>query len=688
LEPVTASLARARREALLWGAASTSLVLVELAVRKAPVVALALTGALALGLALAAGGLFGFASAWLARGSELRRVLAGLAVGGGGCWVQLDALGVGPELRRHNRQALLALLVCVSLGLGVALMLWAYWRVTREPRRTPARTTVGVLLLLVATAAVAVDWILPADLHVPTHAVLAWAAFAAVGLAASSLWLRDAPGGLVSGLLLAGALAGALPWLLPWPAAAAHGTLAAPVPAALLRFARRITDWDGDGYSSQFAHGDCAGLNAAVAPGVLDVPGDGVDQDCSGADRRAEEPAPGTAAARPTEPTGVVLITIDTLRADRVGRAGPDDPTPALSAWARHAVRFERAYTAGGWTALALPSLMRGEYPRRLAWTHLDETTSSHLLRRAEPRAPGEVRKRVLGLPLAEPRPSLQALLKADGVRAGAVVDDGFSGYLSARTGAFRDFDPHVELTALRHGPRGDAGTTDAAIAVIDQLAAAPRFFLWVHYFGPHAPTTWHPEIPRRGTSTADAYDHEVRFADLQVGRLLAHVTALQPAHAMAVIVTADHGEALGRLERHHGNALDDATVAVPLLLATPGEPGGRVSPAVVSSVDVMPTVLGLLGVAAPPGLDGVDLRRSAAGQAPPDRVVISETWRFDRDARRFADQVAAISSRGRQTFDVLDQNWLDADGAPDAARLRSALSDYLDQVGGPNLRD
>jgi arylsulfatase A-like enzyme len=273
-------------------------------------------------------------------------------------------------------------------------------------------------------------------------------------------------------------------------------------------------------------------------------------------------------------------------------------------------------------------------------------------------------------------------------VPAAAVVDDGRSGYLAARLGAFRDFEPYVEVQQLPPERRGDAATTDAAIATLDRLAAGPRFFLWVHYFGPHAPTTWHPEVPRRGDGIADGYDHEVRFADLQVGRLLAHVATLEPAHRMAVIVTADHGEVLGTFDRHHGLSVEETNVAVPLLMAAPGLDGGRSSAALVSLVDVMPTVLGLLGVAAPPGLDGIDLRRSAAGQAQANRVVIAETWRFDRDARRLVDQVAAISSRGRQTFDVLDQNWLEPDGDAEAARLRGALTDYLDQVGGPSLRE
>jgi hypothetical protein len=689
LRGVTASLARARREALLWGASGTLLVLAELLARSAPATTLALTGALALGLALAVGGAFGFASGWLVRGSQLRRVVAGLALGGAGCWYELDTLHVVPALRLgHNPQALLALLVCASLGLGLALVLWAYWHVTREPRRTSARTTVGVLLLLIATAGVVVDHVLPADLHQPTRAALEWASFVAVGLAASTLWLRDAPHRVEARLLLAAALVGVLPWFLQWPPAAAHATLATPVPAALLRFARRLTDWDGDGYSSGFGHGDCAALNGAIAPGAFDVPGDGVDQNCRGGDRQAVVATPARATARPDAPTGVVLITIDALRADRVGRSDQDGATPAISAWARRAVRFEHAYAAGGWTNLSLTSLMRGAYPRRLAWTRLEETTSGRLLRRTDPRRPGEVPRKVVGVPLTDPRPSLPAALKADGVPAAAVVDDGSSGYLSRRAGGFAGFEPHVEMAALPFERRNDAATTDAAIATLDRLTAAPRFFLWVHYFGPHLPTTWHPEVPRRGNSVADGYDHEVRFADLQVGRLLAHVATLEPAHQMAVIVTADHGEILNRLERHHGNSVDDATVAVPLLLAAPGLAGGTSSPALVSLVDVMPTVLGVLGVPAPPGLDGLDLRRAAAGQAPDDRVVIAETWRFDGDARRAVDLTAAISLHGRQTFDVLDQDWLDPEGDAEAARLRHALTDYLEQVGGPTLRD
>src|SRR5690606_3721838 len=108
------------------------------------------------------------------------------------------------------------------------------------------------------------------------------------------------------------------------------------------------------------------------------------------------------AADRPgPAPLSVVLISIDTLRADRMSLYGYGrDTTPSIDEWAKNATRFDRAYTGGPWTSLALSSMFRGVYPRRLEWTFLWETTRLRLLRRGEPTMPGERKVKVYATPI------------------------------------------------------------------------------------------------------------------------------------------------------------------------------------------------------------------------------------------------------------------------------------------------
>jgi len=307
------------------------------------------------------------------------------------------------------------------------------------------------------------------------------------------------------------------------------------------------------------------------------------------------------------------------------------------------------------------------------------------LLRVSEPLQPGEVVQKVFALPLSEKRLMLTSLLKQADVRTGAVVDDGFSGYLDRSLGAFRDFDEYVEVDELPRGRRNDVGTTDCAIDMLQRLSSAERFFLWIHYFGPHAPSVKHAEVPSFGEGVAADYAHEIRFTDLQFGRLLARLDELEQARPLAVFVTADHGEDLTRYERHHGLSVSPGSIHIPLVLRLPGDTQPTASSAVVSLVDVMPTVLGLYGIPAPEPLDGLDLRgaRSAAAGA---RVVLAETWRFNRDGRRVVDQVAAISAAGQVVFDSLDQSWSALDGA--GVPVEASLVTYLEQVSGPTLAD
>ncbi len=288
------------------------------------------------------------------------------------------------------------------------------------------------------------------------------------------------------------------------------------------------------------------------------------------------------ACSAPPEPdprprTPVVIITLDTTRADRIGCYGYDlAETPAIDALAARGTRFARAYTPVPLTIPAHSSLFTGLLPPH------------HGVRDN-----GDQR-------LAEQATTLAERLTAHGWTTHAAVaafvtqahwgfGQGFAGY-DDRLGVPSD---RLSWRAERDGSE----VVDQALTALD----AGADFLWVHLFEPHSP--YEPPEPYRSRHQGRPYDGEIAAADAQVGRLLAAL----PEDAL-IVVAGDHGEALGEGgEQQHGLLLGEATLHVPLILAGPGVPSG-VEQRPVSLVDVAPTLLRLLGLPLDPDMDGQDL--------------------------------------------------------------------------------
>jgi choline-sulfatase len=323
-------------------------------------------------------------------------------------------------------------------------------------------------------------------------------------------------------------------------------------------------------------------------------------------------------------PPNLLLVTVDTLRADRVGAYGGAAGTPALDRLAREGVRFATASAAAPLTLPSHATILSGLLPPH------------HGLRdNGAGRFP-------------EDRPTLATLLAGAGYRTGAFVS---AFVLDRRFGLARGFevyDDEVErsregVAALESERRGDR-TVDRALAWLAGSAGGDRrpFFLWVHLYDPHFP--YRPPEPYRSRSPGggahSAYDGEVAFADAQVGRLLDALDRRGLAGRTVVAAAADHGEALGEHgEPTHGLFLYESTLRVPLLLRLPGRPGGRTVTTPVSLADLAPTLAGLLGrdlrdAAMAPGasgaggrLDGRDLAADlAAGREPAPADLYAET--------------------------------------------------------------
>jgi arylsulfatase A-like enzyme len=713
----------ARRPSLVLASPLVLLLACAFDLRELPA-APAASALLALGaLALALGALQG--ALWELGFAVLRRVPRWLAgsVWLAACtllawWLCEDLAAFARLGTAYHRFAVWTLSACGVAAPGLAAVLLALQPSAAHPlgwlpgSGARVRWLGGTLLMLGAIAAFVADRRLFVGLYPSAHlalrAMCVWlASFALVTVVRlPPRPARRAAGALAfvrASWLLPAALA-LLALVLATPARSALALLAlGPWPRLVIETGRQLSDFDRDGFSAWLAGGDCAPFDSRVHPAAREIPGNGRDDNClfGDAPRRAplSRETAHAAAAQPA-PLDLVLITIDSLRTDRIGAydsaCGPTglDTTPQLDAWARDALLFERAYTPGGWTSIAISSLMRGVYPRRIDWTRMFETGRYQLVPRAALATlpPGEGAIKMFPLPITDPHPTLGEWLSQRGMRTIAVVDDGFSELLSQPARLAPGFQIHREVDELPRSRRGDRGTVELAMRELNAVPADQRFFMWIHFFGPHTPNVRHRGVRLDGDTLAQGYEHEVRVLDAELGRLL-RVLAARP-RPPAVFVTADHGEEFIEGGRHHGWSLHDDVLQVPLIARVPGWPRGR-SRVPVSLVDLMPTLCELSATPCPAELDGRPLGPLLAAPASAARVLLADTWRFDRAGRLQHAESAAVHGDVKVVYEPRDGSWSRIERSARGERrlplvptlplpaLR-ALSAYVESASGP----
>jgi choline-sulfatase len=399
-----------------------------------------------------------------------------------------------------------------------------------------------------------------------------------------------------------------------------------------------------------------------------------------------------------SRPPNVVLITLDTTRADHIGaygyaRAG----TPALDGLARDGVLFERALTAAPVTLPAHASLLTGTYP----FVHGVRNNGNFAL--------------------GESVPTLATALHDRGYRTAAFVS---AFVLDRRAGLARGFDVYDDRLSLER--RGDR-TAAAAIAWLQSLrparpelveGRAVPFLLWLHLYDPHDPYV--PPEPFGKTFADRPYDGEIAFDDQVIASVLREVGRLAPESSTIVAVAGDHGESLGEHgEATHAVFVYDSTLRIPFIVAWPGRlPAGRRVSAPVSGIDVAPTLLDLAGVPSLGGAQGrslVALMRGSGGEkAPPTyaesyfplfymnwaplRSIQDGTWKFidaptpelydlaaDAGERtNLADRLPARVSSARQALDALTGGVAGAMKERTVDRETAAKLASLGYVGAP----
>ncbi|MEK7283241.1 MAG: sulfatase [Acidobacteriota bacterium] len=349
----------------------------------------------------------------------------------------------------------------------------------------------------------------------------------------------------------------------------------------------------------------------------------------------------GARAPRPN----VLLITVDTLRADRLGCYGYARATsPNIDRLAARGVLFERAFTTLPRTTQSVASIMTGRYPKAHGARGLFSSLSS------------------ANLTLAE-------ILKEDGYDTAAFVSNLF---LRPGQGFEQGFDRYDNPQRRWEG-NSAAEITEAAIAWLRSRPADRPFFLWVHYLDPHwtyrpsapfdrlfdpdftGPFTLYDDLegkrltkgqvifenrlpPRQVEHVAALYDGEIAQADAALGALLDALERPEGRPLLAVF-TSDHGESLGEHDYHfaHGEYLYQESLRIPLILALPGGVAAGSRPdALAENVDIAPTILALVGISRMQGVDGRPLlisgRTAGPGTAggfspaPGRRVVLAES--------------------------------------------------------------
>jgi choline-sulfatase len=345
----------------------------------------------------------------------------------------------------------------------------------------------------------------------------------------------------------------------------------------------------------------------------------------------------------PAERPSILLLTLDTTRADAIGPEAKGIETPAFDALAARGRRFRSAYSPVPETLPAHASLLSGLYP-----------------------AGHGVHENGRTVPAATPL--VAERLRGSGYRTAAFVS---AFVLARRFGLARGFETYDDETGSERNERSAKDTTDRALAWLERSAEGP-LFLWVHYYDPHHP--YEPPEPYRSRYAKAPYLGEVAAMDEQLGRLVEAFERRARGRA-AFVVVGDHGESLGdHGEAQHGRLLYQAAMHVPLVLAGPGVAAG-VSDAPVSARRVFHTLLDLAGLDAALSLRGAQ-----------DEVVLGEAMKPFL-AYGWQPQVMAVDARhkailaGRiEAYDLAADPAEATDlgeRAPLTRPLRNALRDY-----------
>jgi len=342
---------------------------------------------------------------------------------------------------------------------------------------------------------------------------------------------------------------------------------------------RLLLDVDGDGVAWVLGGGDCDDFDGTRHPLAMEVPANGVDEDCDGRDRPwrdvAVKIAPFVSEKGKKEELNVIVLCVDALRFDHTGFGGYGrNTTPRLDELAARSWVFEEAVAPSSTTRETIPALLSGKYPSGIQWVKGSKINQ-----------------------VAADEKLLPALLKARGYQTIGLVDEWLRRFLPSFRRGFDQYEvPYGDLKWHLFGQQAAPYTTFRAIQLLSRLRSPRPFFLYLQYEAPHHPYVRHEGIPSFGDRPIDLYDHEIAYADHFVGILMDFLEFANMMDRTIVVVYGDHGEEFGEHGgERHSRTVHRESVHVALLVHVPGKGHARISER-VSLVDVFPTLLDLLG--------------------------------------------------------------------------------------------
>lgn len=322
------------------------------------------------------------------------------------------------------------------------------------------------------------------------------------------------------------------------------------------------------------------------------------------ADVSAVPPVAAAAASALPAAANVLMISVDSLRADMPWAGYPRDVAPRLTALEKKCVSYTRAYSVASHTAPSVSAMFFGKYPTELKRDGFFSTR------------------------FAKENTSFVSLLASAGVKTvsghaheymrRAGWDQGFSRYdLIPGLVWYPDLDENVTAKAMSE-------LAQKQLSELGELGKEGRFFAWYHFLDPHAKWIEHGNegVASWGKKNRDLYDGEVTYADMHIGKLLDFVATQPWADRTVVIFTSDHGEGVGdHAQNYHGYQVWETMVHVPLFVCAPGLTPRHVDTP-RSLIDIGPTVLEAFGQKAPADYRGTSLLSEVLGSVVPARDV------------------------------------------------------------------
>jgi choline-sulfatase len=441
-------------------------------------------------------------------------------------------------------------------------------------------------------------------------------------------------------------------------------------------------DFDGDGQLSILGGGDCAPFDPRRHAGAMDVPDNGVDEDCDGEDLKQVALHPRARlnvgqVSLPDKPM-IVFVTIDALAATRLVTLGSKTSfMPRLDDFAARSALFTHCFSTGPSTRLSFPSMFTSRWDSQLTFE-------------VGPRLPYS---------FTPTERELQDVLDDAGYETVAVLPTEY--FNRPRWPSITRGFQRVDTSAIPTGKFNSPQVTDAALRVLSEQRDRP-LYLWVHYYDAHPPYQIAPGTGHVNYSEEAAYESELRFTDREVGRLLD--TLAQRSEPMYTIIAADHGTVFhpdpASRHAHYGYDLYTATLHVPLVVHGPGIKPSRPD-GLVTTMDITPTVADILKVDPRAELEGTSLLpEMMAGQKDTQRVLFHEFFLAERIFHGFEPLEIVSLHQGNYNFilnrlkgtyelydwttDYYEQRDLyeEQSRSPNVKHLKSLLSSFLQQFG------